>query len=106
MDGPWQTGHKTAHEYGRLAAEIARALRQAEPDLELVACGSSSSAMPTFGAWEGEVLDEAYDQVDYISAHAYYEQLDGDLGCFWPPVRHGPLHRQRCRYGRQRGAPG
>ena len=82
MDGPWQTGHKTAHEYGRLAAEVARALRQAEPDLELVACGSSSSAMPTFGAWEGEVLELTYDQVDYISAHAYYEPLDGDLGSF------------------------
>jgi alpha-N-arabinofuranosidase len=82
MDGPWQTGHKTAHEYGRLAAEVARALRTAEPDLELVACGSSSSAMPTFGAWESEVLELSYDQVDYISAHAYYEELDGDLGSF------------------------
>ncbi|MFC7595458.1 alpha-N-arabinofuranosidase [Terrabacter sp. GCM10028922] len=82
MDGPWQTGHKTAHEYGRLAAEVARALRSAEPDLELVACGSSSSAMPTFGAWEATVLELAYEQVDAISAHAYYEEHDGDLGSF------------------------
>lgn len=82
MDGPWQTGHKTAHEYGRLAAEVARALRSAEPDLELVACGSSSSAMPTFGAWESEVLELTYDQVDYISAHAYYQQHEDDLGSF------------------------
>jgi len=82
MDGPWQTGHKTAHEYGRLAAEVGRALRSAEPSLELVACGSSSSAMPTFGAWESTVLELAYDQVDYISAHAYYEEVDGDLASF------------------------
>jgi alpha-N-arabinofuranosidase len=82
MDGPWQTGHKTAHEYGRLAAEVARALRTAEPGLELVACGSSNSGMPTFGAWEATVLELAYDQVDHISAHAYYEELDGDLGSF------------------------
>lgn len=82
MDGPWQTGHKTAHEYGRLAAEVGRALRSAEPGLELVACGSSSSSMPTFGAWESTVLELAYDQVDYVSAHAYYEELDGDLGSF------------------------
>ena len=27
MDGPWQIGHKTADEYGRLAAETARAMR-------------------------------------------------------------------------------
>jgi alpha-N-arabinofuranosidase len=82
MDGPWQTGHKTAHEYGRLAVETARALRAAEPDLELVACGSSGSSMPTFAAWEAEVLEHAYDAVDYISAHAYYEPVDGDIGSF------------------------
>jgi alpha-L-arabinofuranosidase len=82
MDGPWQTGHKTAHEYGRLAAEVARALRSADPNLELVACGSSNSDMPTFGSWEATVLELAYDQVDHISAHAYYEEVDGDLGGF------------------------
>ncbi|GAB2794896.1 arabinosylfuranosidase ArfA [Amycolatopsis magusensis] len=82
LDGPWQTGHKTAHEYGRLAAETARALRQAEPGLELVACGSSHSRMPTFGAWEATVLELAYDQVDHISCHAYYEVLDGDVDSF------------------------
>jgi alpha-N-arabinofuranosidase len=82
LDGPWQTGHKTAREYGRLAAETARALRSAEADLELVVCGSSGSSMPTFGAWESEVLELSYDVVDYISAHAYYEPIDGDLGSF------------------------
>jgi len=82
LDGPWQTGHKTAHEYGRLAVETARAMRSAEPGLELVACGSSNSSMPTFAAWEAEVLELAYDAVDYISAHAYYEPVDGDLGSF------------------------
>jgi alpha-L-arabinofuranosidase len=82
LDGPWQTGHKTAHEYGRLAAETARALRQAEPGLELVACGSSNSQMPTFGHWESTVLELAYDQVDHISCHAYYETVDGDVDSF------------------------
>jgi len=82
LDGEWQTGHKTAQEYGRLAAETARAMRSAEPWLELVACGSSGSSMPTFAAWEAEVLELTYDAVDYISAHAYYEPLDGDLDSF------------------------
>ncbi|MBD7919996.1 alpha-N-arabinofuranosidase [Cellulomonas sp. Sa3CUA2] len=77
MDGPWQLGHKTAEEYGRLAAETARAMRQVEPDLELVACGSSGRAMATFGAWEDTVLEHTYELVDHVSAHAYYE-LDGD----------------------------
>ncbi|KQY24195.1 alpha-L-arabinofuranosidase [Cellulomonas sp. Root485] len=82
MDGPWQIGHKTAYEYGRLAAETGRAMRMVDPDLELVACGSSGVAIPTFGEWERIVLTEAYEQVDLISAHAYYWEEDGDLGSF------------------------
>jgi alpha-N-arabinofuranosidase len=82
MDGPWQIGHKTAHEYGRLAAETARAMRMIDPDIELVACGSSGSQMPTFGEWEHTVLTEAYEHVDHISAHAYYWEEDGDLASF------------------------
>ncbi|MER7972013.1 alpha-N-arabinofuranosidase [Streptomyces sp. NPDC096080] len=82
MDGPWQTGHKTAREYGRLAAETARAMRQLDPGVELVACGSSSQSMPTFASWEATVLEETYDLVDLISLHAYYEPQDGDLDSF------------------------
>ncbi|MBO3087966.1 arabinosylfuranosidase ArfA [Cellulomonas dongxiuzhuiae] len=77
MDGPWQLGHMTAAEYGRVAAETARGMRQLDPDLELVACGSSGRAMATFGEWEATVLEHTYELVDYISAHAYYE-LEGD----------------------------
>lgn len=82
MDGPWQIGHKTAEEYARTATEAARAMRMIDPDLELVACGSSSSAMPTFGAWEATVLAEAYEHVDLVSAHAYYFEDEGDLASF------------------------
>jgi alpha-L-arabinofuranosidase len=82
MDGPWQIGHKTAEEYGRLAQEAAKAMRFVDPDIELVACGSSNSGMPTFGAWEQTVLTHAYDEVDYVSLHAYYQEHDGDAGSF------------------------
>ena len=53
-----------------------------QPDLELVACGSSAVDMPTFGEWERVVLTETYDQVDYVSIHRYYEEKDGDLASF------------------------
>ncbi|WP_298461138.1 alpha-N-arabinofuranosidase [uncultured Cellulomonas sp.] len=82
LDGPWQLGAKTAAEYGRLAATVARALRQYDPDLELVACGSSNRQMPTFGSWEATVLEETYDVVDMISAHAYYEVVGDDVASF------------------------
>jgi len=82
LDGPWQIGHKTAHEYGRLAQETAKAMRFVDPDLELVAVGSSNRQMPTFGSWEHTVLTHAYDEVDYISMHAYYQERDGDAASF------------------------
>jgi alpha-N-arabinofuranosidase len=77
LDGPWQIGQKTASEYGRLAAETARAMRMVDPGLELVACGSSGSGMPTFGNWERDLLRECYELVDHISCHAYYGDDDG-----------------------------
>jgi alpha-N-arabinofuranosidase len=81
MDGPWQLGHSSAEEYGRLAAKTAGAMKAYDPDLELVVCGSSSSSMPTFGEWERATLTETYELVDYISCHAYYENT-GDLASF------------------------
>ncbi|CAJ1316223.1 Non-reducing end alpha-L-arabinofuranosidase [Paenibacillus nuruki] len=72
MDGPWQIGHKTADEYGRLALETAKAMRQVDSSIELVACGSSNTGMPTFPEWEATTLDHTYEAVDYISLHQYY----------------------------------
>jgi alpha-N-arabinofuranosidase len=82
MDGPWQIGHKTAYEYGRLAAETGRAMRLVDADIELVACGSSNAQMPTFGAWESEVLTQCYEEVDYVSLHVYYSEHDGDTDSY------------------------
>lgn len=78
MDGPWQMGHKTAEEYGRIAAEAGRIMKMVDPSIELVACGSSSYTMATFGSWEDTVLSECYDQVDYLSLHQYYNNRDNN----------------------------
>lgn len=72
MDGEWQMGHKTAHEYGRLACETAKLLKELDPTVQTVACGSSNSDMPTYKTWEREVLNECYEVVDYLSLHQYY----------------------------------
>jgi len=82
MDGPWQIGQKSADEYGRLAAETAKAMRLVDLDIELVACGSSNERMPTFGAWEATVLTHAFDYVDYLSLHAYFEKVGDDRASF------------------------
>jgi alpha-N-arabinofuranosidase len=78
MDGPWQLGHRSADDYGKIASQTAKAMRQLDPSIELVVCGSSGRSMPTFGAWEREVLEHTFDDVDFISCHAYYQERDGD----------------------------
>ncbi|MBI9096424.1 MAG: hypothetical protein JEY71_16285 [Sphaerochaeta sp.] len=81
MDGPWQVGHKTAEEYGRIANEVGKAIKLFDPTLELVACGSSNAQMPTFPQWEETVLDHCYDVSDYISLHLYFRK-DSDTATF------------------------
>ncbi len=78
MDGPWQMGHKTAAEYGRVACEAAKLMKWTDSSIELVACGSSGRGMGTFGTWEAEVLDHTFDHVEYVSIHSYYGNADGD----------------------------
>ena len=82
MDGPWQLGHRTAQEYARLAAITAAGMRQIDPDIELAVCGSSSHSMPTFGSWERTVLEETYENINFISAHAYYQPVCNDMASF------------------------
>lgn len=82
MDGDWQVGHKTAHEYGCLVHETAKAMRLVDPSVELVACGSSNHQNATFGSWEVTVLDNAFDDVDYLSLHQYYDNFDDNLSEF------------------------
>ena len=79
MDGPWQIGAKTATEYGRLAAEAAKVMKLVDGSIELVACGSSSSEMPTFASWEAEILEHTYEHVEYLSLHRYYGNRKNDL---------------------------
>ena len=78
MDGSWQIGHKTMEEYGRLAAETAKAMRIVDPTIELVSCGSSSKDMVTFPEWEEATLSHTYEYVDYVSLHQYYGNRNGD----------------------------
>ncbi len=82
MDGPWQMGMKTAREYGRTANEAAKLMKWVDNSIELVACGSSGRGMPTYGAWEYEVLNECYENVDYLSLHRYYGNQEGDTPGF------------------------
>ena len=82
MDGPWQMCHKTAYEYGRVANEAAKMMKWVDPSIQVVACGSAAHDMPTYGAWEYEMLMECYENVDYVSLHRYYGNPTGDTPGF------------------------
>jgi alpha-N-arabinofuranosidase len=38
--------------------------------------------MPTYAAWEYEVLEHCFDEVDYISLHQYFRNDDNDIAKF------------------------
>ncbi len=86
MDGPWQICQKTAQEYGRIAKETAKVMRWVDADLQLAACGSSQRAMPTYASWEYEVLDHCFNEVDFISLHAYFRNDSNDIREFFTVI--------------------
>ena len=82
MDGNWQIGHKTMEEYGRLAAETGKAMKAIDPGIELIACGSAKSDMPTFPRWDLCVLEHVFGIADYLSLHQYYGNRFNDTANF------------------------
>ena len=79
MDGPWQTCHLDARDYGKKALETAKIMKWVDPSIELAVCGSASSTLPTYPEWDRVVLEYVYDKVDYISLHRYYENTGNEL---------------------------
>jgi alpha-L-arabinofuranosidase len=80
MDGPWQIGHMPATEYGLKAADAARQMRDVDPSVLLIACGSSNPSMPTYLEWDREVLEQCYDYVDGLSLHRYFTNTAAETG--------------------------
>jgi len=80
-----QIGNRTADDYGDIVRKTGSLMKMLQPDLELVACGSTHYLMDTFGEWEYTVLDKAYDFIDYLSLHRYCWKNGDDspeyLGC-------------------------
>jgi alpha-N-arabinofuranosidase len=78
MDGPWQTCHLEAADYGKKARETAKIMKWIDDKIELVVCGSSTPLLPTYPEWDRIVLEHTYDQADFISLHRYYENQNND----------------------------
>jgi len=83
MDGPWQMGHRTADDYARFALEGAKMMKWTDPDIRLVASGSSFyPAREAWNDWNRTVLQQLKNHIEYISLHSYVGNRDGDYLAF------------------------
>lgn len=82
MDGPWQAGHVSADVYARRARVAAQLMKGLDPTLELVAVGSTMPHMATYMEWDRVVLEECWDQVDYLATHHYSRNVPDDPPAF------------------------
>jgi len=71
MDGPWQLGHVPAEQYAIRAQQAAKMMKDTDPSIELVVCGSCNVGMETYMDWDRKVLEYVGDWVDYVSLHRY-----------------------------------
>jgi alpha-L-arabinofuranosidase len=82
MDGPWQLGHVPAEQYAIRAQQAAKMMKDVDPSIELVVCGSSGLGMSTFAEWDRQVLEYVGDFADYISLHRYVGNQANDAPDF------------------------
>src|SRR5260370_13893861 len=61
-------------------------MKWVDSSIQLAACGSSDRAMPTFGAWEYEVMEHTFDHVDFLSLHMYYANPLNDSSEFFANI--------------------
>lgn len=103
MDGPWQMGQLPAPDYGRKAREAAKLMTFPDvnrsstplPPVEFIVCGSSSRGMPSFAHWDQAVLEECFQQVQYLSVHSYVDPASQDVPTFLAfPEQMGLLIRE------------
>ena len=79
MDGPWQMGHRSADDYGKYALEAAKLMRWTDPNIKLIAAGSSHFAQGIdWIGWNRTVLDHLKNHVDYLAVHLYVGNREND----------------------------
>ena len=80
MDGPWQMGHRSAEDYGKFALEAAKLMKWTDPNIKLIAAGSSNynNGIDWIG-WNRTVLDFLKTHADYLSLHMYVGNTANDL---------------------------
>ncbi|HLO28051.1 MAG TPA: alpha-L-arabinofuranosidase C-terminal domain-containing protein [Anaerolineales bacterium] len=78
MDGHWQQGHMPADQYAIQAQQAAKLMKDVDPAIELVVCGSAEIGLPTYMEWDRTVLEYVGDYADFVSLHRYIGKWQSD----------------------------
>jgi len=78
LDGLWQLGHVPAEQYAILAQQAAKMMKDTDPSIEMVACGSSAMSSPSYIEWDRIVLEYIGSYADYVSLHRYVGNPEND----------------------------
>lgn len=83
MDGPWQMGHRSADDYGKFALEAAKLMKWTDPNVKLIAAGSSNFGPGSdWTGWNRTVLEYLKNHADYLSLHMYVGNPQNDYSDF------------------------
>src|SRR5215468_11193757 len=80
IDGPWQSGQKSAEDYCKFALEAAKNMQWVDGNVKFIACGASNyrTNIDWIG-WDDFVLQHMAGKIDYLSVHRYVrEALAGE----------------------------
>jgi alpha-L-arabinofuranosidase len=106
LDGHWQLGHVPADQYAIRAQQAAKLMKDIDPTLELVVCGSCEVGLPTYMEWDRTVLEYVGDYADYISLHQYVGNPKGDSADYLAVTNSIDQHIEEmdavCRYAQAR----
>jgi alpha-N-arabinofuranosidase len=76
-------GHRSADDYGKFALEAAKLMRWTDPNVKLIAAGSSNYAAGVdWSLWNRTVVEHLQNYIDYLAIHLYVGNPNDDFGEF------------------------
>jgi alpha-N-arabinofuranosidase len=79
MDGGWQMGHRDVVEYSKFALEAAKLMKWTDPDIKLIAAGSSNyGSGANWIEWNRTVMEFLKNHADYLALHLYVGNTQND----------------------------
>lgn len=69
-------GVKSVYEYGRLVNEVLKVMKLVDDLIEIILVGSFMLCLLLYFEWDCIVLEEVYENVDYLVLYNYIDKYD------------------------------